>query len=226
MSVARAYGAGNEMQLGSYAAFVGLFGVGLGAVLWRANRLGFMPERVRVGDSILLGVATHKLSRLVTKDWVTAPFRAPFVEYRGSAGSGEVKEKSRGTGLRKAIGDLVTCNYCSGPWIALGLVAAYLEAPRGTRTVAGILAAVTVSDWLHRGYETLGKKKDELAAAEETVRAANAAMHPTEESGSESSARISAEPSTEVLPTDGGGSAEAQTEHLETHPDDVGPGRF
>lgn len=226
MSVERGYGAGNEMQLGSYAAFVGLFGVGLGAVLWRAHRLGFVPERVPVGDSILLGIATHKLTRLVTKDWVTAPFRAPFVEYRGSAGSGEVKEKSRGTGLRKAIGDLVTCSYCSGPWVALGLVASYLEAPRETRTVAGILAAVTMSDWLHRGYETLGKKKDELGAAADTVRAANAAMRPAEERGSGSSPRDAAERSAEMIPTDAGGSAQARTEHLETHPDDVGPGEF
>ncbi len=44
-----------------------------------------LPERVSPGDILLLGVATHKLSRLLAKDWVTSFYRAPFTEYQGSA---------------------------------------------------------------------------------------------------------------------------------------------
>jgi Protein of unknown function (DUF1360) len=34
--------------------------------------------------------------------------------------TGEVPESSRGSGLQKAVGDLVTCPWCVGPWVALG----------------------------------------------------------------------------------------------------------
>jgi hypothetical protein len=42
---------------------------------------------------VLLGVATYKLSRLISSDRVTSPLRAPFVEYVEPAGASEVKEK-------------------------------------------------------------------------------------------------------------------------------------
>ncbi len=145
---------GGDMPLGGYAALVGAylaaFG-GLGAWLVRSRRLrGLSP-----GDVALVGVATHKLTRIITRDWVTIPLRAPFTQFVKSAGSGEVDEKARGTGIRRAIGDLVTCNYCTGPWVAGALVAAMTLAPRATRTLASVFAAVAVSDFLHEGYENL-----------------------------------------------------------------------
>ena len=47
-------------------------------------------------DVVLLRIATHKLSRVVAKDLVTSPFRAPFVRFETSAGAGEVEEEARG----------------------------------------------------------------------------------------------------------------------------------
>ena len=136
MSTKEAYGGGEEIPLGGYAALVAAFGLALGAVLFRARRRGRVPEHVPIDDAALMGVATHALTRIVTKDWVTAPLRAPFVRYVRSRGGGEVDETSRGRGLRRAIGNLLTCPYCTGPWVALGLIAGYLEAPRATRTIA------------------------------------------------------------------------------------------
>lgn len=100
-----------------------------------------------------LYVATHKLTRILTKDWVTAPPRAPFVRYEGSAGGGEVREKVRGTGLRKAVGDLLTCPWCTGPWVAGALVAALVTRPQSTRVVAAGFSAVALSDFLHHTYQ-------------------------------------------------------------------------
>lgn len=80
------------------------------------------------------GVATHWLSRIITKDWVTIPVRAPFTRYRKSLPGGEVLEESRGKGLRRAVDDLPTCQFCIGPWVAgalaAGLVAATLSPRR------------------------------------------------------------------------------------------------
>ena len=63
-------------------------------------------------DVALIGVATHKFSRMAAKDKVTSPFRAPFSRFLEKGSPGEIEEESRGTGVQKAIGDLVTCPYC------------------------------------------------------------------------------------------------------------------
>ena len=103
------YQGGKEMPLGGFAAILGLFNVAVAGFVWAIRRTGReLPERISLPDLLLLGVATHKLSRLITKDWVTSPIRAPFTEYQGTAEGGEVKEKARGEGLQLALGDLFT----------------------------------------------------------------------------------------------------------------------
>ncbi len=45
-----------------------------------------------VQDTALCAVATHKLSRLLARDPVTSPLRAPFTSYQGTAGPAELDE--------------------------------------------------------------------------------------------------------------------------------------
>jgi hypothetical protein len=151
------YGGGGEMPIGGYAVLMAAYGAAFGGLLAAAARGRRLPSDVATRDLVILGVATHKLSRIVTKDWVTSPVRAPFTEYRESLGSGEVAESSRGRGLRRAIGDLLTCPWCIGPWIAGSLTAGLVVAPRATRLVAGTFAAVTISDFLHHAYGAVRK---------------------------------------------------------------------
>ena len=143
-----------QEPLGSYLTLMGIFGAfvtGLaGAVRFSGTKL---PDKApAVSDLLLLGVATHKLARLLTKDAVTSPLRAPFVRLKGGAGEGEVEEEPRGEGMQKALGDLVTCPYCIGVWIATPLWFGMLLAPRMTRFAAGVLATVTGADFMHRVY--------------------------------------------------------------------------
>lgn len=80
------YGA-KEMPLPQYATLVGIFAASLGAFFAGATiRRTLLPERLGFGDVVLIGVATHKLSRLISKDRVTSPFRAPFARFEKSAG--------------------------------------------------------------------------------------------------------------------------------------------
>jgi hypothetical protein len=154
------YKGGNEMPLAGYATLVGVYNAAFAAMLLAAKNSGRkFPDKVRPADLLLMGVATHKLTRLITKDWVTAPLRAPFTEYKKSAGGGEVVEKSRGEGLQRAVGDLVTCPWCSAPWVAAALGFGFVFAPRVTRFVSGVFAAVTVSDFLQHAYEAAKKKE-------------------------------------------------------------------
>jgi Protein of unknown function (DUF1360) len=140
--------------LGTYAVltagFLGLVGAGIGHAA-RRNRL---PPHMALVDLALVGVASHKLSRLVATDEVTAFARAPFVEVRPGK-DGDIEEEPRGQGPRRAIGELITCPSCVGQWLAAGLFLGHLWAPRTTRAVSSIFVVDAISDFLHVGYRGL-----------------------------------------------------------------------
>lgn len=96
--------------LKAYLGLVGIFNLLFAAFLLLA-KCGKrpVPERVALIDIATLGVATHKVSRLLAKDSVTSPMRAPFTTFEGPGDmAGEVAESPRGTGWRYAVGELVT----------------------------------------------------------------------------------------------------------------------
>lgn len=136
-----------DIPLRGYAGVIATFSSIGAAALAVAARRG-LPERIGLSDLALLSVATHHAARLVTKDKVTSVARAPFTEYEGSGDPGEVEEHARGHGVQKAVGELLTCPYCIGQWIALAGVTGVVLAPRTTRTVASVLAVSAVSDYL------------------------------------------------------------------------------
>ena len=111
------------------------------------------PSRPHAGDVVLVSVATHKLSRLLAKEAVTSPLRAPVTRFRGAAGSSEVNEEPRLPGRGHATAELVSCPFCLGVWVATGLSAGLVFAPRLTRLVASGLTAVAASDFLQLAYD-------------------------------------------------------------------------
>ena len=72
--------------LGTYAALTGTFIAGFGTVLAVAEARKRLDREVGLTDIALIGIASHKLSRLVSKDEVAAFVRAPFVEVRVGGG--------------------------------------------------------------------------------------------------------------------------------------------
>jgi hypothetical protein len=98
-------------------------------------------------------VASHKASRLIAKDKVTSAIRAPFAEYEGSGGPGEVSERPRGRGLRRVIGELLVCPYCLGMWTSAVMMAGLLVAPRFTRWTCSVLVAFFGADVLQIAYK-------------------------------------------------------------------------
>jgi hypothetical protein len=143
----------------SYAAAMALFNTLFAAALLLARRRGRpLPERVGAADLLTIGVASHKLSRLIAKDKVTSPLRAPFTEFEGEAGPAEFSEASRGSGARKAIGEMLVCPYCLGLWVVAAFSVGLLFAPRLTRFIASALAALTISDFLQIAYKAAEEK--------------------------------------------------------------------
>lgn len=156
-SLAEQYAPGKDVPLAGYATLMAMFGTTLLALLACRKTRDAAPERISAADIALLGAATHRLTRVVAKDWVTAPVRAPFTRFVESEGGGEVQEQARGTGLRKAVGELLTCRFCLGPWIAMGLVSGLVLRPRLTRMVATLFAVSGVSDFVHQAYSKVKK---------------------------------------------------------------------
>ncbi|PYK31048.1 MAG: hypothetical protein DME57_05080 [Verrucomicrobia bacterium] len=141
-----------EQLLAEYAFLLAFFASGVIALTGLAIEKDKLPKRPSLFDLALLGVAMHKLSRIMGKDRITGILRAPFVPYIRSAGHGEVEEEPRGRGIQRGIGQLLSCPYCLAPWCATGLAFGFLFAPRVVRLFAGILASVAVSDFLHKIY--------------------------------------------------------------------------
>jgi hypothetical protein len=138
---------GYTVVLGGYSALLGLL-TGVGRLT--GTRL---PERVTVQDTVLLCIGTHKASRLLAKDAVASPLRAPFARYEEPAGEAEVNESVRGSGVQHAVGELVTCPFCLAVWVASGLTAGLVFAPRTTRTVLTTLTAIAASDTIQLLYD-------------------------------------------------------------------------
>jgi Protein of unknown function (DUF1360) len=156
---AEAYRHGADRPLASYLGTMATYGTTVGVLAATGAAAGArLPETVPPWDVTLLGVATYKLSRLLAKDPVTAPLRAPFTEFRGAQADAELAEEVRGRGVRHAVGELVSCPFCLAQWIATGFAAGLVFAPRATRLVAATLAAVATSDVLQNAYALLQQK--------------------------------------------------------------------
>jgi Protein of unknown function (DUF1360) len=117
-----------------------------------------LPERVDAKDLVLLGVATHKLSLIGARDAVTSPLRAPFTELQEKESPKSLDEKPRGKGLRRSVGELLTCQFCLGMWVASLFTYGLVLAPRVTRLIATVFTVVTISDHLHQTYKALTKR--------------------------------------------------------------------
>ena len=150
---------GEEETLPSYAALAGLFNLIFAVFLLLVKGTGrALPERVDAKDLVLLGVATHKLSLIGAQDAVTSPLRAPFTELQEKESPKSLDEKPRGKGLRRSVGELLTCQFCLGMWVASFFTYGLVLAPRVTRLIATVFTVVTISDHLHQIYKALTKR--------------------------------------------------------------------
>ncbi|WP_306212329.1 DUF1360 domain-containing protein [Actinoplanes sp. RD1] len=165
----RQYAPHEHRPLDGYAATMGAFGALAATVAATARLTGRqLPERPATADVVLISIATHKLSRLIAKDSITSPLRAPFTRYSEPAGSGELNEEVRdeGSTLRHSIGELVSCPFCLAVWVATVLTSGLVFAPRFTRLAAMTFTAVAASDFLQMAY-SMAKEAAEGSPAQE-----------------------------------------------------------
>jgi hypothetical protein len=143
----------------TYAALVGIFGIGMSGLAGIASLRGRRPEQLRPLDFAVLSAATFKAARTVAHDEVLSFLREPFVQ--GGAHEGDEKPVEDG-GIRQAIGELLTCSRCIGMWAAAGVVGVHTVAPRSGRLLTWSLAASAANDFLQAGFSALAAKANEL----------------------------------------------------------------
>jgi len=145
-----------DVSLLSYGVLAGVFNAIFAVFLLVVRGTGrSLPERVDAKDIALLGMAAHKLSLVGAEDAVTSPLRAPFTKLQEKESPKKLDEEPRGEGLRRSIGELLTCKFCLSVWLASFFTYGLVLVPRVTRLVATVFAVVTVSDYLHQTYKAL-----------------------------------------------------------------------
>jgi hypothetical protein len=128
----------------TYLTLIGIF--------W-ALFLAFLPRRgerrpLELGslDLAMLGFATFRLARLTADDRVTQPLREPFTETEPDASGVGENTVAEGSGVRKAIGELISCPTCVGTWAAAFLVYGLRVAPGPTRFFLAIMATAGLAE--------------------------------------------------------------------------------
>jgi hypothetical protein len=149
------YRNGHDRPLGGYLKLMSVYASGAAAAAGAAKVMGRKAPRLSPWDVVQLSAATHKLSRLIAKDPVTSPLRAPFTSYEGLSAPSELHEEVRGHGLQHSIGELITCPMCLAQWVATGFSLGLVFAPGPVRLVMSTFTAVAGADFLQHAYVKL-----------------------------------------------------------------------
>ena len=129
------------MSEAPYAALSALFWAGLLTAARRRRKA--LAEPTSAGDLLALGLASAKLGDVVAQDRIAVFQRRPFAD-------GPAAVQPAGEGLRRAVGELVTCPHCVSLWAAGALAHAQLARPRETRLVTRVFAALAIADALRQ----------------------------------------------------------------------------
>jgi hypothetical protein len=138
----------------TYLTLTGLF-LALFAAFAMRERRGRKLFDLQPLDLFMLGLATFRLGRLAAYDKVTETLRLPFTRTtRDSSGAGDTVIP-KGHGVRRAIGELISCPICAGTWIGAALVYGLDIAPRPTRAFLAIMSAIGLAELLNAATEAL-----------------------------------------------------------------------
>ena len=95
----------------------------------------------------MLGLAAFRLTRLIVFDTITERLRMIFLE---EVTENELEGETvyivpRGKGVRKFIGELISCYWCTGIWVSGFLVAFYALYPMIAIWILAILSVAAVA---------------------------------------------------------------------------------
>lgn len=142
-----------------YAAINLVYLALLGGLVAARERKGWgVKDPIRDGELVPMGAAAFALAKVVARERIGTWVREPFAE--------DAKEHPRptGRGLKRALGELVTCTRCVGAWSALGIVGLRVASPKAGRLVTSVLATSAANDFLQAGFRFLCERTNEASA--------------------------------------------------------------
>ncbi|MEH7456472.1 DUF1360 domain-containing protein [Bacillus sp. JJ1127] len=81
----------------------------------------------------IFACAAFRLTRLIVYDKITSFLRRPFIEevqINEPDGTVSIYTKVKGKGLKKWIGELLSCYWCTGVWVSAFLLLLYKLVPK------------------------------------------------------------------------------------------------
>ncbi|WP_018664523.1 DUF1360 domain-containing protein [Heyndrickxia acidiproducens] len=102
-------------------------------------------------DFILLVLASFRLTRLIVYDKITAFLRKPFHEEVTEISPDGTEEEYiilKGKGLRRWVGELLSCYWCTGIWSAAVIYILWQYFPQAGFPVIIILAIAGLSSFI------------------------------------------------------------------------------
>lgn len=112
-----------------WSVVLSMFYIGLCivAVITIHQHSEFVLTELAVFEYILLALATWRLTRLFTRDTITAFLREQF--YDRELVEGKQMSRTPQAGVRRVLADLFACPWCMSIWMALLVVWVYLLTP-------------------------------------------------------------------------------------------------
>lgn len=153
-----------------YAALTAVYSVLAGGLALAAtSRRSDDAVPADLQELLLYGLATAGLTRVLSAEKIGEWVRAPFVDEPPQP---DAQRRPKGSGLRYAIGELLTCTRCLGSWSALSLIGARAAAPQPAKVGATLLALSYVNGVLQSGFAAVrGKANAEEQLADKVAEA-------------------------------------------------------
>jgi hypothetical protein len=152
-----------------YAMLEAVFAAGMAgliALTRRRERDG--TPAIPLDELALLALATFTLADVLAKEKISTWIREPFVVEDAD----HKPVRPEGSGLRHAVGELLTCTRCIGTWSALALVALRTASPAAGRATVRVLALAGINDLMQSGFRLLAEKTNRaIAEADSASRA-------------------------------------------------------
>ncbi len=99
---------------------------------------------MELSEFIILALACFRLTRLIVFDKITEFIRSPFfdeITEVNEQGNEEIYYVPKASPLKKFIGELLSCYWCTGIWVSAGVIISYYLYPAFFGPVLIIFAA-------------------------------------------------------------------------------------
>jgi len=142
-----------------YVALEVVFATGLaGVIALTARRTRSKVAPIAGAELPALAIATFALADVVSKEristWLREPFVVESIDHRPI--------EPAGSGIRRAIGELLTCSRCAGTWSALGLLGLRTAFPTAGKVTINVLALTGANDVLQAVFRILVERANNL----------------------------------------------------------------